>query len=122
MLRLASFATHELGPERALGRVLIVRPTHEMQILCCRLAPARDRLPVVVFEPRALRAASSALAYERAPAAVALPHRAPPRRRDVAGGGRAPGAPGAGGRRELPLLDMSDVELEHALDHRGDLP
>src|SRR6059036_1440949 len=75
---------HERGPERALGRELVVRPAQEPDAFYGGLA-APGKLPdVVVLELRLRLAAMPGLAHERASAVVALPHRALHLRGDAA--------------------------------------
>src|SRR6266545_3495279 len=57
---------HELGPERALRSVLVVRPAAQPDPRHAGPAPARHRLDVIKLEPRARRAAAPVLAHERA--------------------------------------------------------
>ena len=70
----------------------------------------RDRLDVIELEPRALLTAPAAIAHERAPPSVALPHRALHRRRDVAGRRAGARIAGAIGRGELLLPEFARNE------------
>src|SRR2546428_9699038 len=68
-----SLLVHEVGPERALGRELIVCSTSESQIFCRRIPSARHLLNMVVLDELTRFAALAGLADERALAAIAQP-------------------------------------------------
>jgi len=81
--RFLPFALHEASAERAFGRVLVMGATTESDAIHARLPATRDRGDVVKFQPRTRFVAFPAIAHERAPAAIALPDRAPDCGRDV---------------------------------------
>src|SRR5262245_43108009 len=86
-----------------------------------RLAPARDRVDVIKFEPYARSAEMPALADEAALPAVPLPHRALHGHRDVPRVFRGASRPRSRCRPELLLLEEGDAQLEEALEHRRHL-
>src|SRR5438552_2118113 len=125
----------EPGPKRTLGFELIVRAAAQAQVLDARLTAAGERLDVVELEPRALLAAMTRGAHERAPATVALRHRTADAGGDVAPvrvgppGGRVPRlfppALPANCGPEPPALELRNCQVEHAAQHlvqvaRGD--
>src|SRR5262249_3793952 len=78
-------AGDELGSERALGRMLVVRSAAQPQVLGGGFTAPRDRLHVIELEHAARRAAPPVVAHERALAPIASPHLTLHRGWDVAG-------------------------------------
>ena len=117
-----AFAAHELGAERALGLVLVVRPASKPDPRDRGLATAREFSNVIELEPRSGFATTPGIAHERALTVVPLPDGAPHVRGDVARArARAPVTKaGPGARGELLLLELADERLQGALDHRSD--
>src|SRR5262245_56028224 len=96
---------HEPRAERPLGRVLVVPPAAEADVLDRRFAAAREFPDVIELDPRSRLTAMPGLAHERALAAVALPHGALHVGRDVADArGALPACPRLRCRAELALL------------------
>ena len=122
-VRRFAVAAHEAGSEGALRRVLVVDPAPRANALHRRLPAPGHRLDGVMLEPGARRTAVPVIAHERAPAAIAFPHRPPHLRRD---GARvrarlrtAPTRPA--GRRELALLEPGDQGVQRAVERFGQL-
>jgi len=115
---------HELGAERALGFVLVVRPAQQPDPPDAGLPASGVGLDVVELQILALLTAMTGVTHERALAAIPLPHRPPDLRGDVPA--IRPGKPtatrlhgrGALALQEL-LLGRSQREVEHRIDIAG---
>jgi hypothetical protein len=128
--RFLSLPCHEPGSERVLGCVLIVGAAPEAQAIHVGHAAASERLDMVELEEAAGRTPMSVRADERAPATIALPHRAPDPGGDIACplparplGTNEDRAGFAGGVRwspagaQLQLLEPRDQRVERAIEH-----
>ena len=110
---------HEPGAEHPLRLYLIVHAAPQPQSVHGRGPSSCDRLDVIELEETARTATTPVRARERALSLVALPHRTPDVRGDVAGAclRGAPDARGPGS--DLPLLELLDQGSERPVEHLG---
>jgi hypothetical protein len=115
---------HELLPEDALRCVDVMGTTAERHPLDLRLASQRHGVEMIELKEVACRAALTRGAHEAALTTVAGPYRALHRRRDEPSPRRRDLAPLARalGRREAPLLELGDAELDDTGEHLGEIP
>jgi hypothetical protein len=103
-----TFPAHEVGAERALGRVLIMRAAAEPYARHRRLSSTSERLNMIKLEPGPRLAAPAVLAHKRALATVTLPHGATDRCGDMAAFRRTPLRSWPLGLREFLLFELAN--------------